>query len=150
MNIESLVVHITDSDLNDLIERYALADEHLDELSARIETGGVVLTGTARWKARTVSFEATLAPAVDGTAVVAVLSRLKALGGLAGIFKGTIVKMITRDLADIPGLTSIKNGVRFDSAVFMTTHGMTADIRRLTLTTGPGSLRLELAAGASL
>ncbi len=150
MNIESLAVHVTDADLDDLIERYALTDERLHELAARIETGGIALTGTARIATKTVSFEATLQLAIDGTAVTATLSRLKAIGGLAGMFKGTIVKMLARDLADIPGLTRIKNGVRFDIAPFMASHGMAADIRRLALTTEPGSLQLDLAASASL
>ena len=144
MNLESLVINVTDEDINGVIERISLDDSPVTDLSARIEQKGIVLSGKARTKLVNIGFDATIKLKVDKTTVEVVLSDLKAAMGAGNMFRGKLVKQITDGLSDLPGLTVIEDGVTLQLPPILAEYGVSADIGTAVLTTEPGRLRLEL------
>jgi len=93
MEIRELTVHIADADLNSLAARLLPADSPLEEVAIQVRPEGVCIKGVYPLLVN-VSFESWWTIGVDHGKVTANMSKLKAFGMPATVFKSAVLKAL--------------------------------------------------------
>ncbi|MGF1581484.1 MAG: hypothetical protein ACFCD0_19330 [Gemmataceae bacterium] len=105
MDIQALIAHITEADLNNLPKKY-LKDKHpIKDLVITIQEDNVVIKG--KYKAIvSVKFETVWEPSVNEGKVRARLAKIKAFGTLpVTVLKTYLMRLCQSAIEDIPGIS---------------------------------------------
>ncbi len=145
MELNIIELTITDEDLASLVGKYALPeDAPVKDLAARIDEGGVTVSGKFHAGILKGAFDACISLQVDGRIVVATLTELKALGPVGGMLKGVLMTKLQEKVSDVPGVSSDEDTIRIDIAELMATKGIAMKIETLEIGFAAGKCMLKL------
>ena len=145
MELNNIELTVTDADLSALVGKYAPGDEApVSDLAAMIDERGVIVSGKFQVAVLKGSFEATVALRGEGQMVMATLAEVKALGPVGNMFKGTLMGMLQKKLADVPGVSGDEDAIKVDLADLLASRGITASVGELVISCAPGRLTLKL------
>lgn len=147
MEVHLLRLEIGDADLSSLIARHLPDDGPLENVAVRIQPGGLFITGVYPILVN-VAFESWWRLGVEGGKVWADLTRLKAFGMPAMVFKSAILKAIE----DISGqwlwIEIRGERIHVDVEAALGRHAIPGRVHLRRLDCGDGTLLIE--AGKSI
>jgi len=142
MEVQTLKLAVVEQDLNDLIRKYLPADHPIEQLTARVNQQGVVVTGIYPLFIN-VHFETIWELGLDAGQITARLANFKAMGVPGNIFKSAIVKMI-EELAVAEKWVRIKGDTLWvDADACIAKFACSARTNFKVLTCEPGRILLE-------
>ena len=145
LELNAIELTITDSDLHAIIDKYAPGDDSpVSDLDAQIGPGGVVIRGRYQAAFLKGTFEATVSLRAEGRVVLATLAKLKALGPVGNMFKGTLMSALQKILGDIPGVSGDKDTIRFDVSRLLADRGLAVQLAALEIRCSPGRGTVKL------
>lgn len=129
MEIHSLRLVITDSDLVPLAARLAKEAEGVENLVAKFTPEGVVVTGQYPTPfGFTVGFETLWELSAAGPEIHARLAQLNMAGVPAGWLRGALLKMVRDTVEDVPGVSIVDERVVIRIAETTKEMGMVIDV----------------------
>ncbi|NBO93606.1 MAG: hypothetical protein EBV06_15040 [Planctomycetia bacterium] len=106
MEIHSLHLRLIDKDLIPLIERFAVQEEEMENLTAHFTTTGLVVNGEYRTPfGFRVAFKTLWVIVASGSEIRLRLETLDISGIPASILRGVLIKMIRDSVPDVPGVS---------------------------------------------
>jgi hypothetical protein len=145
LELNTIELTLTDADLRAVIGKHVGTDDlPVRDLDARIDAGGVIISGNFKAAFLKGSFEAIVSLTASGQTVIATLTEFKALGPVGNMFKGLVVSTLHEKLADIPGISGDGDAIKFDLPPLLADRGLVAKIDSLDIRCAPGRLAINL------
>lgn len=145
MEIQALRLQLTEQDLNDLIRRYLPPDSSIEDLSVKLGTECVHVTGSYPFFFR-VKFETVWQVGVQDGQAFARLATFRAMGVPGNVFKSAILKMVEDAARREPWVRVAGDQVMIDAEQGCAKYAVAARLRLRALTLRAGQLLLEAGA----
>jgi hypothetical protein len=142
MEIQQLVLRLTDRDLESLASRAARGAEEVQDLKASFTPEGVVVTGKYPTSFLTVGFETTWSVEASGPELRVTLAGLKVMGVPGGFLRGILLRMARDLVADEPGVRVEESSVVITPSRMAEAQGVPLDVHftRVALSVGEAVL----------
>ncbi len=143
MDIQTLTLHITESDLKQILDRYLPEDGSLEDLHIGLRPEGVLIQGHYVTPLGKMSFETLWSVAASGGLVQARLETIRVAGLPAGMLRGVLLKTL-RDVAENqPGVRVEDEVVAVDLPQAAQSWGVPVRINLTGVRCATGSLVVE-------
>jgi hypothetical protein len=145
MEIQTLRLLVNEKDLNELLAEHMPDDQPLENLTIRVASNGVTVSGEYPLFVR-VAFETLWEPGIQAGKVTARLAGLKAMGLPATVFKGTVFKAIEEAVQKEPWLAFDADTIVVDVDALLAGEGIPVKTNLTTVRCQAGLLVIESAA----
>ena len=142
MEMHSLQLTVTESDLEQLVRNHLLTDKPIEEFRLSIGPDGILATGLFQMFLD-VRFESLWELAVRDGLACARLAGFKALGIPGNIFKSAIFKFLGDMVNQDEALSVEGDWLRVDLEKLIARYALPCRVNLTGMTTGPGVVRIE-------
>jgi hypothetical protein len=143
MDIQTLQLHVTESDLNQIIARYLPEDGPIEDPRVRLQPEGVLVQGSYPTPLGKMSFETLWSLAASGSTVQARLETLKVAGLPARMLRGVLLKTLRDSAASQPGIRVEGEVVEVDLAEAAHAQGIPLKVKLTAVRCSAASLVVE-------
>jgi hypothetical protein len=145
MHIQSLRLHVTDADVNGLLDRLRPEDGPVEGLGVRLTPEGVVVEGVYPALMMKVAFETVWEVSAAGPAIAVRLAHVKVAGLPAGVLRGVLLRMVRDATADQAALRVTDDTLHVHLEELAQAQGVALQVRLTRVRTGAGWLTVEAA-----
>jgi hypothetical protein len=145
MDIHTLTLHVTESDLNQIIDQYLPAEGPLEDVRLGLLPEGVLVRGSYPTPLGKMSFETLWSLAASGCIVQARLETIKVAGLPARLLRGVLLKTLHDVAGSEPGVRVEGEAVEVDIEQAAEARGVSLRINLTAIRCSAGSLVVEAA-----
>lgn len=143
MEIHTLKVSITETEINALVNEFPSKDGSVENLRVRLAPEGIVVLGDYRAMFMKVGFETVWEVKGAGSVVEARLATVKVSGLPAAMLRGVLLKTIRDMVANEPGLRVENESIRVDLSKHTAVQKLHLRIHLTAVKCSAGSLVIE-------
>jgi hypothetical protein len=143
MDIQALTLHITESDLAQILDRYLPDEGPLEDVRVGLRPEGVLVQGSYHTPLGKMSFETLWSLAVSGCIVQARLETIRVAGLPAGLLRGVLLKTLRDVAGSQPGVGVDGEVVEVDLVQAAQARGVPLRINLTAVRCSAGSLVVE-------